>query len=305
MNINKFSSNLDGVMVSADEAFDMIGKDVSDLKVSLEPESEQEEVLLESENGDGSIQVNLNVSDEEGKEENIQQTFHFKLPYVPGGENQEELEEEDDLEVEEDYDVLSDPWKWKVKTFMSWLQTKLDTIPTHSGKDTVGIERAISYLEALDKEISKAVRMDLNNELDIAAIETARDEIHSGVDRLQERLEKLKLTKYRSVRKKKADEEYELVKEAKAANFNVNVPLFISHVARVIINSMVSAGKDGEDVFQQMVKMYDLTKREQAEILRLLDDMNYPIRRDFGHLVGEEVDTTSSDNAELIANYPG
>ena len=85
----------------------------------------------------------------------------------------------------------------------------------------------------------------------------------------------------------------------------VTVPLLISSIARTCINSMVSAGKDIEDVFDKLAKKYDLTSREEMETMQLLADMGYPMRRPRGYLRDEEIDTTSVDNFDWNANYPG
>ena len=75
-------------------------------------------------------------------------------------------------------------------------------------------------------------------------------------------------------------------------------------MARTCINSMVSAGKDIEDCFGTIVKKYDLSNREQAELFQLLADMGYSIRRPRGHLLNEEIDYTSEDNLDWSPNYP-
>lgn len=248
----------------------------------------------------------------EDEPEDHAQQLSFILPLVPGGEDQKEIvvEEPAELSVEEtpeNIEVSNDPKKWKLDNFMHWLHHKMNNIPKHSGHDTAGLERTISYLEFLDREISKAVRMDIDGILDVDVLEKARDELFNGIERCEERLDKIQSSKYpgNKKKKKKADEQPGLVKEAqKAAGFTVMVPLFISHIARVCINSMVSAGHDIEVTFGKLVKKYGLDKRDQAQVLQLLADMNYPVRRDRGFLLDEEVDPTSSDNMDWAANYP-
>lgn len=240
------------------------------------------------------------------------QMLTFTLPLVPGGEFQDDLEEPAELEVEEEsnIEVSDDPWAWQVGTFLNWLCTKMNGVPTHSGKDSVGIERAIAYLEAIDREISKAVRSDINGEIDISQVEKARDELYQGLERLQDRLEKIQSNKNprKKKKKKKADADHEMVKEAKATHVGgimVTVPLLISTIARTCLNSMVSAGKDIEDVFDKLAKKYDLTPREELETMQLLADMGYPMRRPRGYDRDEEIDYTSTDNFDWSANYPG
>jgi hypothetical protein len=184
-------------------------------------------------------------------------------------------------------------------------------VPKHSGYDTTGLEKAISYFEAIDKEITKAMRQDYRNQIDTAKAERAREQIEKGLDRLLDRLEKVKSTKYKRHAKKKKSwaENVGIVKEAqkstKITGITITVPLLISRLARVCINGMVSAGHDLEDVFAAQVKEYSLDKREQAELAQLLADMGYTVWQDRGVQVGTPVDTTRSDNTDWVANYPG
>ncbi|HVY53569.1 MAG TPA: hypothetical protein VHA13_03525, partial [Gammaproteobacteria bacterium] len=178
----------------------------------------------------------------------------------------------------------------------------------HSGYDTAGLERAVSYLEKLDIEISKAMRMDLDGELDANKIEEVRAQIDNGISRLHDRLDKVKKSK-KTKRKKSGEASHELVKEGQkitgVQGIYVTVPLLISRIARVCINGMVSAGHDIEDIYKQQVKKYKLNEREQAEVMQLLSDMGYAIRQDRGYMPDEDIDIASSDNFDWAANYKG
>src|SRR3972149_10052999 len=56
--------------------------------------------------------------------------FVFKLPIVPGGDYQDELEDPSEIEVsDEEVEVENDPWKWTVGDFVQWLQSKMQKIP--------------------------------------------------------------------------------------------------------------------------------------------------------------------------------
>lgn len=200
-------------------------------------------------------------------------------------------------------------WDWESKGaqgFITWVKERLSDVPKHSGYDTAGIERAISYLEKLDAEISKAMRLDLDGELDADKIEEVRSKIDDGVERLNDRLDKVK-TKRKGKKTKKAELESNLVKEGQKSTridgIVITVPLLISRIARVCINGSVSAGHDLEDLFHKQVKAYKLNDREQAEVVQLLADMGHPMRQDRGYLVGEEVDERSTDNLDWTANY--
>ena len=258
--------------------------------------------------------------------EEDQNDLVFTMPSVPGALDQSEivLEEDGPAEIEvsdKDGDgevevAMSDPWDWKshgLGNFLKWLMGMMKGVPPHSGRDTGGIERAIAYFEALDKEITKAMRSDYKNEIDSAKAEEARAEIENGLERLVERLEKLRTTKYNRYKKKAKGESFmadeTLVKEAQKAThvggIVITVPLFISRLARICINGTVSAGHDMEDMFERLSKKYKLTTREQAELMQLLQDMNYPIRRDRGFDLDEEIDETSSDNYDWAGNFQG
>lgn len=247
--------------------------------------------------------------------------FSFILPTLPGSDIEVVEDEDGEISVLEDDDQdvevqESDMWDWQssgMSNFLPWLMDMTSNkIPKHSGYDTVGIERAIAFLDNLDKIISKAVRTDLKDELDVAKIEKIRDEINDGLERLEKRLDQVSKKKYKRKNKKSKKKEAslnegELVKNAqKIAGIDgivVTVPLLISRIARVIINGVVSGGHDIEDMFERQSKKYKLTDREEAETMQLLEDMGWAIRRDRGFLANESIDPTSEDNFDWSAQY--
>jgi hypothetical protein len=251
------------------------------------------------------VNDDIEVSDNDG--------IIFVLDPIPGAPDAEEIviEDDDDVNVEiEPNPEEVNIWQWKHPTFLQWVQKMFENVPKHSGHDTTGLEKAIAYFEAIDRELTKAMRTDFKNEIDSAKAERAREQIEEGLERLVERLEKIQQTKFkRHVKKSRGSVEDEgLVKEAgKSVNITgiaITVPLLISRVARVCINGMVSAGHSLEDMFHDQVKEYDLTKREQAELCQLLEDMGYPLMLDRGHPVGEKVDKGRNDNYDWAASYP-
>lgn len=249
--------------------------------------------------------------------------FSFRLTPLPGSEiSVEELQAEPEIVVEEpkeetkkdkneakDKEEKGDPndkWNWKrhgLAKFFDWVNDRFKSVPKHSGYDTSGLERAIAYLEKLDSEISKAMRSDIDGELDADKIEKAREQIEKGVDSLEERLGRVSKKK-----KKKADlvvTEFE--KTASPTPFlkgtYVTVPLLISSLARTCINGFVSAGHDLRHTFDHCVDEFKLDKREQTELRQLITDMGYTLRFDRGHGVYDSVNTRSSDNYDWNANY--
>ena len=160
-------------------------------------------------------------------------------------------------------------------------------------------------MKRINNEISKAIANDYNGEVDVAKLEQARREIFDGIHRLEEAVEKLD----NGYRGKKADlDENGLVKEAKQDRIGgiiITVPILISRIAKVCINSMVSGGKDIERVFADQSKEWSLDKREQAELMELLEAMGYnQPRRDRAYPADHQMEYKSSDNYDLSANYP-
>jgi len=246
------------------------------------------------------------------------------LPGAPAGTHDPEplLEVSEDDKEKDKGEVIDEneakkskkpeKWDWESKGphgFVAWIKARIDDIPKHSGYDSAGLERAVSYMERLDNEISRAMRLDLDGELDANKVEAVRAQIDDGISRLHDRLDKVKKHS-KSRRKKKSEFENEgLIKEAQkitgVQGVYIMVPLLISRIARVCINGMVSAGHDIEDLYARQVKKWKLNDREQAEVMQLLSDMGYPLRQDRGFMPDEDVDIASSDNMDWAANYKG
>jgi len=248
-----------------------------------------------------------------------------ELPGAPTGTKDPEIEVHDEqLQVtdqEAAKDEKKDPkagknekWDWSKHGphgFVTWIKERLGSVPKHSGYDSAGLERAMAYMERLDSEISKAMRMDLDEELDANKVEKVRAELDDGLSRLQSRLDKVKDAKKSSRKKKKSTAEYEMddiiVKEAQkitgVQGIYVTVPLLISRIARVCVNGTVSAGHDIEWIYDNQVKKYKLNDREQAEVRQLLWDMGYPLREDRGYFPSDDIEVSDSDNYDWAANY--
>lgn len=248
------------------------------------------------------------------------------LPGAPSGTKDPELDLEVVEEKQEDENEAKGGGKPKnTQEFKAWAKQKLDNVPKHRGYDSAGLERAVSYLEKVLKDISKLMREDLDGALDADVIEDTCKKIEDGIDRLQERHHKVEQTK-KSKRKKKAEEaldnvlitvgedtlpgeEAGLVKEAQkilgVSGVMVVAPLFISKMARVLINGMVSGGHDIEWAFDKLATKFKLSEREQLELVELLECMGYATRRDRGLKLDEDFDQSSSDNFDFGANYRG
>ena len=286
-----------------------------DHKISPVKHKGHQDIIVEDD-GDIHHSGELNIIEPETAVIIIAPEIDHPVPGAP--EDVSEIivdDEEESKDKKDDADLndarkskKKDKWDWEEdgsKGFINWVNEKIKNVPKHSGYDTAGLERAMAFLEKLDSEISKAMRLDLDGELDADAIEKIREKIDSGLERLEERLELVK--KKGKKKKKTAQFNSSIVKEAgKAPNFTsmvVTVPLLTFKLARVCINGTISGGHDLEDMFERQCKKYKLNERERAELSQLLEDMGYPLRQDRGYFVDEVVDQTDTNNFDWNANY--
>jgi hypothetical protein len=278
----------------------------------LSQELGSDEVILYEEKPSDDDVIELHRPEEDTLE------IMLKLPSIPGSTVQEievfdepdQVEEKPAKTSKKDTNNLEvkDPrdWRsWGPARASEWAKYMFDNIPRHSG-ETTGIERNISYLEKMDRDLSKMIAEDYEGKVDIVKFEQVRHEIRSGIHRLEEAKDRLD-NMYK--RKKKADgDDAELVKEAKQTAINgiiITVPIFISRLASTLINGMVSGGKNIEREYDNLSKEWKLTAREQVELMELLYHMGYaqPLR-DRGLPRDGAIDYSSSDNPELNANFP-
>ncbi len=327
-----FSSSPYDILDSRDEANLHINTDPVEgffTEESEEPEGSEEEEFVVQES-DEPIEV---VQSDEPLEIVVELDKNdldtIELDKIPGaGDSPDPVEEvievvdekdaEDALEVS-DLDQndakkskKSERWDWESKGpegFVVWIKERFETVPKHSGYDTAGLERAVSYLEKLDSEISKAMRLDIEEKLDANKVEEVRVKIEDGIDRLHERLDKIKKTKKNKKKKSSSLEHESFIKEAQkitgVQGVYIMAPLFASRIARICINGMVSAGHDIEDIYAKQVIKWKLTDREQAEVMQLLADMGYPLRQDRGYMPDEDFDISVDNQFDWAAQFKG
>jgi len=245
-----------------------------------------------------------------------------ELPGAPAGTPDPELEvKEEPMVVEEktdenDVKKPGDKWDWSAANdsngFVEWIRSRLADVPKHSGSDSAGVERACAYMEKLDNEISKAMRVDLDGKLDANKVEKIRAELDDGLSRLHTRLEKIRSSKKSSKKRKKSAEyivdEEGFVKEAQkitgVQGVYVMVPLLISSIGRSITNGVVSAGYDLERLAQDQIEKWKLTDREQLELRQYLFDSGMAIRMDMGVKPDEDVKPSDSQgHVNWMTNY--
>jgi len=235
----------------------------------------------------------------------------FKLDLIPGAAEDDFVEEDEEEVVEEVVEAEPvDAWDWEKQggthSFLDWIQKMFEGIPKHTGKDTTGVERAISYFERLDKEISSAMKKDFKREIDAAKAEQAREEISKGMESLVDRLEKLRSKKFRKRKGKKASELFGITKEAETTTTGkivVTVPYFISNIARTCIETTVQAGKDMEECFNKMADQYDLDNREKFQVVTLIKDMGYPLLLDRVNFGDKAIFPSETKISEYTTQY--
>lgn len=230
----------------------------------------------------------------------------FKLPHLPGCPDELVEVSGNDLEVFQEKEEDKDKEKDKSKAAdqpkdLNWVKDYLDHIPKHKG-ETLGLERSKSYLTRGLNMLSKMLQEDHDGKIDISKAEDARIEIENGIERLEKELVR---------RKKKANKDGNEIKKegqkiASVGGIIVTVPILISRIARVCINGSISGGKDIEDLFHRQAKKWNLSEREKAEVVQLIQDMGYPVPRlDRGFQVDdkETYERSSTDNYDYPANY--
>jgi hypothetical protein len=199
-------------------------------------------------------------------------------------------------------------------------------IPKHDGTSTVGCERAISFLDRLNGDISRAIREDHDSVLDIAKLEDVRVNIMRDVLVLKDHLGKLKkqikdshsqkestassIPNWKSTSGKSISYEdlraaEDLKKKASTPNnLVIAVSPFERAISGMMINAHVSAGHPMEEVYASLKKKYDLTDREELSIMQLCMDSGFHIFKDRGsYAPGESKDDDSKRGVDFVRNY--
>lgn len=235
------------------------------------------------------------------QDEAISHESQFALPgasgYVDDGE-EEEPEEEEPKTWEKDRDP---------SCFMKYV-TKCypGGIPSHDGTSTLGCERAVMYLVGINKEISEALRADKDDVLDLSALERMRVSIIKDVAKLKEHAKKLnKKLKTASDEQELVKESFRedaIVKEATTPKIQLIMTPFERAITGILVNSVVSAGKPFESVYDFLKEKYKFTDREELSILQILMDMGHPIFKDRG-TVGESSKDREGHGTDFVKNY--
>jgi hypothetical protein len=241
--------------------------------------------------------------------------FEKLKKYVPGTQMDEE-ELDDAPKAETNY--LDDG---DLSKFLGHITEQYPAnIPQHDGRSQLGCERAVSWLERLNGEISKNIRLDTDNSLDsdIHKLEEIRVNVMRDILVLKNHLAKLK-KRFKEESKKSAsldidgvpswtssggDEvEYsDLKKEASTPRkMVIAVPPFQRAITGILINAHISGGHPMEDVYEFLSKKYSIEPREELAIMQVCMDSGFPIFKDRGTYSGGSKDSNKA--VDFIRNY--
>lgn len=277
--IDLFGDHLGIAPLSEDEIEIDPNMSISDLREEMEDniESLQEssEEYLDSASKD--IDEFLDgLEDEYGKDTKLKKI-------IPGTDMFEEDIEEEEEEGEKDYENDG-----HLPAFLDYVNVQYPhNIPKHDGSSILGCERAITFLKKLSDEIRRNIRNDENGDLEnsIDDLEKVNTSILADIYTLTSHMKKLD-KRLRDANKKQAfSPESSIVKQAGTpSNIVITVTPFIRAITGILVNSVVSAGKPFEEVYDYLCEKYEITEREELEILQVLMDMGQPIFKDRGSL---------------------
>lgn len=227
---------------------------------------------------------------------------------LPGSDSY--IHDIDDDEIEkESLGYKDDP---KPEKFFEYLVAAFDDIPRHSGDSIAGCERAIAYLNDLDKEILMNIKGDKDHVLDIDKLNEYQEKILAGILELNKRVKSLKeKIKDKVKEEKKAFDVSDMITKEAAGTMKIylSVSPFIKAICGILINSVVSAGKPFDLVYDYLKTKYEIKPREELEILEVLKDMGQPIFKDRGSMPGtndsEDVKKMEEElgGVDFITNY--
>lgn len=250
-------------------------------------------------------------------------TSHMGLQ-LPGVENYIE----DEIEETEEEESPGEP-NWEEDRnpagFMAYVLRKYPgDIPKHNGKSISGCEKAIHFLSSLNQEISEALRNDKNDVLDVSTLEDLRVSMIKDVSKLKNHAKNLQKKHRDSINRAPAKPrpmlraagldlvgfdvtaeagDDELVKEATTPRIQLVVTPFERAVTGILINSVVSAGKPFEDVYDFLKKKYSFSDREELAIMQLAQDMGYHIFKDRGTIGEKGPSDPNKQGVDFIKNY--
>lgn len=224
---------------------------------------------------------------------------------LPGSDVHVDSKDEDE---KDDSEKTYEQDRWLPDFFRHVVSLYPSQIPQHDGQTTLGCEKAISWLQRLSNEISTNVRNDVDGVLEIDKLAEIQDSILSDILILKDHIKKLKQKLPEKI-KQSSTENIMTKVAATPNNIVISVTPFIRAITGILINSTVSAGKPFEEVYDYLVEKYEISEREQLEILQVLMDMGQPIFKDRGTMPGQKENKKTEESEDelqgidFITNY--
>lgn len=221
----------------------------------------------------------------------IEFLFNTNLPEGESGDKKKEEIEEKNKSWLEDHDV---------KKFHDFLQQEMSRIksPMAARSSLSEMERAYSQWKGLDGHISKALRDDYSNTLDVPAIDKQRSLVQHNIDQLESLLNSVKNVRKNKGRRAEVEQDG-IVKEAGTPMYlgiQTNMTLFETAIVRTLINGVVSGGANMEELYEILKEKYDFSEREELALFQALSDMGYPTFKDRAKIGDKDQDVSDSKN---------
>lgn len=218
----------------------------------------------------------------------VKQHGNIKLKdLIPGSDLPLPDPEEEAAVVETNYRDHGD-----LTHFMKYiLEEYPNNIPKHDGKSILGCVKAQSFLERLSNEIQSNIKNDVDDKLSphLSKLDKVNQQIFVDILKLKSHINYLRNTlkdeNKDSMGKAARSRDEDLVKVAGTPNnLVICVSPFIRAITGILINSVVSAGKPFEEVYDYLKQKYQIAPREELEILQVLMDQGQPIFKDRGSM---------------------
>jgi regulator of replication initiation timing len=307
--IKEFGSDEEGVVMDVFPTGAFSENDFSEKEFGDMTLQEALDSMMEGDESLGELAEELEKLDEE-VEELVEEHGDMKLSdLIPGSDLSAADLDEDKEEKETDYANDGDLTK-----FMDYITSEYPkNIPSHDGRSTTGCEKAIVFLDKLNSQISRAIKDDVDSVLDLEKLEEIRGSIMRDVITLKDHLNNLKRKIKEQHSKKASDappawknsagESVDIVKEATTPHNRgivITITPFQRAITGMMINAHVSAGKPMAETFEALKKKYDITDREELEIIQICMDSGFPFFKDRGTVGDKDEDRLSVD---FMKNY--
>lgn len=198
----------------------------------------------------------------------------------------------------------------KPKHFIIFLVNEVNRIPkpSHIRGNKSMLEKALGMYKQLDSYISKALRSDYDDEIDANKVDEIRGLVNRYENEVQMALDgMMTMERNKKVRRRRADEDQDLVKEAGTPHFTglqVQMSAFERAIVGALINGSVSGGHNIEELYKVAKDKYNFTEREELALLQLLSDFGYPVFKDRLTFGTNDTDPTRKENnGEWMSNY--